>query len=177
MMKQNLNKITKSKGFKLSMSILAAVVGIGAVSGLAVGLSMASESVYLKYAPYEKDATTINYGVDFSDNPTSMKTYWALDDDDPATATELMNGMKWTKEDNFTNRFNFTELVANGSANSILDRSFQQSCYYAQTYWVHSDDSEYDTNWNYEHPEFDYEKYPLDSLELCDDNKPDANEF
>ena len=40
----NTKKITKSKGFKLGMSVLAAVVAIGAVSGLAVGLSTASES-------------------------------------------------------------------------------------------------------------------------------------
>ena len=186
MMKQNLNKITKSKGFKLSMSILAAVVGIGAVSGLAVGLSMASESGYIEYAPYMKTDSKIDYGHDFNNNETQTSTYWAGTEDvvvgdkiekkkldEPTTATDLMKATAWSDptSTNFNDRYNYTQLVSNGSGNAILDKSFQQAAYFAQTYWVHTADGVFNTNWNFEKPKFDF-KFVKD-LEISDTNQPD----
>ena len=98
---------------------------------------------------------------------------------EPLNSTSTMNDLKNKEtlpEDDYHQRFGYSEIVGNGPDTSILDKSFHQSAYYAQTYWVHANcNNDTKTGWTYQQPAFDYDKFPLDSV--SGDNNEDESVF
>ena len=178
MAKKNFHKIVKSKGFKLAIGLSAAVLAIGATCGLAIGLSATSKTTYININPFAQE--TSNRVPYATEGVTKDCTTWNVEgQEEPLVATPIMRGIgtcfaKFNYNKQADQQFNYVELVGNGPDTSVLDKSFQQSAYYAQTYWAHAYDKGFPngegTQWIFSTPQFDYEKYPLDSLVLTNSN-------
>ena len=162
--------ITKSKGFKLAIGLTAAVAAIGATCGLAIGLCSASKTKYVDIDPLNENGSNRTY---FASDTTKDQTTWNASDEEPKVSSTLMNDLGKCTIDSINtspeDRFKYTEMIGNGPDTSILDKSFQQSGYYAQTYWVHQADTSLKdggTKWNYQEPKLNYNNFPQDDLEL-----------
>ena len=170
-------KVARSKAFKLGLSIFAGVAAIGATCGLAIGLCSTAETKYIDTNPYRDDANRIDYS-----SAARAYTSWTANDTEPTESTDVMKSLANSdpESEDFDKRYRFSEVVGNGPDTSILDKSFQQSGYYAQTYWIHSQDAALKggTHWDWQNPQLNYEDFPLDSLVINNSNtNPVPGEF
>ena len=177
-------KVTKTKGFKIAMSTMAGVLAVGAACGITIALTSSIKTEYLNLDPYTSTTKVFDYG-----SASRQHTEWNVPDPsapaeehktlpEPVQATNLMKTFRNQGVDNYEARFNFSEVLSTSPNVSILDKSFIQSSYYAQTYWINDKNTieSKATNWDWEHPKFDETKFPQSNLVLST-GKPNKNIF